>query len=72
MSLTKLSRLFVVLATVSISIWAVGCGKPASEAPAPAEEPAASAPAGEAPEAGSTTGGAGAEVPEGGEESKPE
>lgn len=74
MSLTKLSRLFVVLATVSISIWAVGCGKPASEAPAPAEEPAAAAPAGEAPapEAGSTTGGAGAEVPEGGEESKPE
>ncbi|WP_145103806.1 hypothetical protein [Gimesia panareensis] len=72
MSLTKLSRLFVVLATVSISIWAVGCGKPASEAPAPAEDPAAAAPVGEAPEAGSTTGGAGAEVPEGGEESKPE
>lgn len=72
MSFTKLSRLFVVPATISMSIWAVGCGKPATEAPAPAEEPAAAAPAGEAPEAGSTTGGAGAEVPEGGEESKKE
>ena len=61
MSFTKLSRLFVVLATISISAWAVGCGKPAADAPAPATE--------EAPaEAGSTTGGAGAEVPEGGEE----
>ncbi|MCR9230683.1 hypothetical protein [Gimesia chilikensis] len=79
MSFTKLSRLFVVPATISMSIWAVGCGKPATEAPAPAEEPAAEAPAGEAPageapapEAGSTTGGAGAEVPEGGEEAKKE
>ncbi len=77
MSFTKLSRLFVVPATISMSIWAVGCGKPATEAPAPAEEPAAAAPAGEAPageapEAGSTTGGAGAEVPEGGEEAKKE
>lgn len=79
MSFTKLSRLFAVLATVSISIWAVGCGKPAADAPASSEEPAAEAPAGEepaaetpAPEAGSTTGGAGAEVPEGGEESKSE
>lgn len=69
MSLTKLSRLFVVLATISISAWAVGCGSPASNAPAPAEDaPAADAPA----EAGSTTGGAGAEVPEGGEEPKKE
>ncbi|EDL56749.1 hypothetical protein [Gimesia maris] len=66
MSFTKLSRLFVVLATISISAWAVGCGKPAADAPAPATE---EAPAAEAPaEAGSTTGGAGAEVPEGGEE----
>ena len=79
MSFTKLSRHFAVLATVSISIWAVGCGKPAADAPATSEEPAAEAPAGEepaaetpAPEAGSTTGGAGAEVPEGGEESKSE
>ncbi|WP_417381965.1 hypothetical protein [Gimesia sp.] len=65
MSFTKLSRLFVVLTTISLSAWAVGCGKPAADAPAPAEEtPAAEAPA----EAGSTTGGAGAEVPEGGEE----
>jgi len=68
MSFTKFSRLCVVLTTVSISAWAVGCGSPASNAP---DKPAA--PAGEAPaEAGSTTGGAGAEVPEGGEEPKKE
>ncbi|QDT91298.1 hypothetical protein [Gimesia algae] len=74
MSFTKLSRLFVVLATISISAWAVGCGKPAADAPAPAgDAPATDAPAADAPaEAGSTTGGAGAEVPEGGEEPKKE
>lgn len=70
MSLTKLSRLCVVLTCVSISALAVGCGSPAST---PSSEPAAtSIPAGEQPEAGSTTGGAGAEVPEGGEEAKKE
>lgn len=65
MSFTKWSRLCAVLVTVSISVWAVGCGKPADK---PADKPAADAPA----EAGSTTGGAGAEVPEGGEEPKKE
>ncbi|WP_299466784.1 hypothetical protein [uncultured Gimesia sp.] len=70
MSLTKLSRLCVVLVTVSISTWAVGCGSPAST---PAKPAAEGAPAGDAPaEAGSTTGDAGAEVPEGGEEPKKE
>lgn len=71
MSFTKFSRLCVVLTTVSISAWAVGCGSPASNSsdkPAAAEAPAGDAPA----EAGSTTGGAGAEVPEGGEEPKKE
>ena len=67
MSLTKLSRLCVVLTCISISVWAVGCGSPASNS---TTDPA---PAGEQPaEAGSTTGGAGAEVPEGGEEPKKE
>tara|TARA_R110002095_G_scaffold208781_1_gene194728 strand:+ start:4712 stop:4921 length:210 start_codon:yes stop_codon:yes gene_type:complete len=68
MSLTKLSRLCVVLVTVSISTWAVGCGSPASTPTKPAAEGTPDAPA----EAGSTTGDAGAEVPEGGEESKKE
>ncbi len=70
MSFTKWSRLCAVLVTVSISAWTVGCGSPASK---PADKPAVDAPAGDAPaEAGSTTGGAGAEVPEGGEEPKKE
>lgn len=34
MSSNKLSRLCVVLLTVSISAWTVGCGSPASNAPA--------------------------------------
>lgn len=67
MSFTKLSRLCALLLTVSLSAWTVGCGSPASNAP---EKPAATdIPAGDAPaEAGSSTGDAGAEVPEGGEE----
>lgn len=67
MSFTKFSRLCVVLVTVSISAWTVGCGSPASK---PAEKPAATdTSAADAPaEAGSSTGEAGAEVPEGGEE----
>ncbi|MCH9655724.1 MAG: hypothetical protein K0U86_13745 [Planctomycetes bacterium] len=71
MSLTKLGRLCVVLTSISISAWAVGCGSPASNS---ANKPAESLiPEGEQPaEAGSTTGGAGAEVPEGGEEPKKE
>ena len=68
MSLTKLSRLCVVLTSISISTLLVGCGSPASK---PADAPATPA-AETAPEAGSTTGGAGAEVPEGGEEAKKE
>ncbi|QDT99710.1 hypothetical protein [Gimesia aquarii] len=70
MSFTKWGRLCAVLVTVSISAWTVGCGKPASNS---ADKPAADTPAADAPaEAGSTTGGAGAEVPEGGEEPKKE
>ncbi|QDV48668.1 hypothetical protein [Gimesia fumaroli] len=66
MSFTKLSRLCALLLTVSLSAWTVGCGTPASNTP---EKPAADAPAADAPaEAGSSTGDAGAEVPEGGEE----
>ncbi|MCA9014586.1 MAG: hypothetical protein KDA77_04560, partial [Planctomycetaceae bacterium] len=64
MSFTTLSRLCVVLVAVSISALTVGCGSAASNAP---EKPAATEiPAGDAPaEAGSSTGAAGAEVPEG-------
>ncbi|WP_298862527.1 hypothetical protein [uncultured Gimesia sp.] len=70
MSLTKLSRLCVVLTSISISAWAVGCGSPASNS---TSKPAGEVPAaGQPAEAGSTTGGAGAEVPEGGEETKKE
>lgn len=68
MSLTKLSRLCVVLTSISISACLVGCGSPASNSTdKPADTPAA-----QPAEAGSTTGGAGAEVPEGGEEPKKE
>lgn len=68
MSFTKLSRLCVVLVSISLSSCLVGCGKPAADA---TKKPADSAaPAGD--EAGSTTGAAGAEVPEGGEEPKKE
>lgn len=69
MSFKKLNWISAVLLTASLSVWSVGCGKPAADAPA---TPAADAPAEETPaadaEAGSSTGGAGAEVPEGGEE----
>ncbi|WP_339728870.1 hypothetical protein [uncultured Gimesia sp.] len=66
MSFTKLSRFSAVLLTASLSIWSVGCGSPASNAPA---KPAAETPAADTDaEAGSSTGDAGAEVPEGGEE----
>ncbi|QDT40516.1 hypothetical protein Pan241w_05730 [Gimesia alba] len=72
MSFTKLSRLCALLLTVSLSAWTVGCGSPASNAPekpAATDIPAGDAPAADAPaEAGSSTGDAGAEVPEGGEE----
>lgn len=69
MSLKNLSRLCVVLVSISLSTCLVGCGSPASNSTE--DKPADSAaPAGE--EAGSTTGGAGAEVPEGGEEPKKE
>ena len=73
MSFKKLNWISAVLLTASLSIWSVGCGKPAADAPAtpaadaPAETPAEETPAADA-EAGSSTGGAGAEVPEGGEE----
>lgn len=77
MFLKNLSRLCIVLLTVSISVWTVGCGSPASNPPAkptkPAETPTEATPPEAAPaEAGSTTGGAGAEVPEGSKEAKKE
>ncbi len=74
MFLKNLGRLCIVLLTVSISAWTVGCGSPASNPPAkPAESPTEATPSQAAPaEAGSTTGGAGAEVPEGGKEAKKE